>query len=128
MKLLLDTCTFLWINSDNEALSKKVRKLFLSQDNIVYLSAVSSWEIMVKHKLGKLPLPNNPTEFVRKGRELHHIEALPLTEAATWHLTNLPDFHRDPFDRMLICQTLEHNMTLLTPDPLILKYPVEIIW
>jgi PIN domain nuclease of toxin-antitoxin system len=128
MNLLLDTCTFLWLNADAKELSRTARELFSSPNNIVYFSAVSSWEIMVKHQLGKLPLPDNPTEFVRKGRILHNIETLPLTETATWRLKELSNFHRDPFDRMLICQALEHDMTLLTPDPLIHQYPVKIAW
>ncbi|MCP4695585.1 MAG: type II toxin-antitoxin system VapC family toxin [Gammaproteobacteria bacterium] len=128
MKLLLDTCTFLWINTNASELSKTARKLFASPNNMAYLSAVSSWEIMIKHRLGKLPLPDTPAKFVRDGRILHHIEALPLTEAATWHLDKLSNLHRDPFDRILVCQALEHGMTLLTPDPLIRQYSVETIW
>lgn len=128
MILLLDTCTFLWLNADTPELSTTARKLFSSPDNIVYLSAVSSWEIMVKHQLGKLPLPDTPVEFVRNGRILHHIEALPLTEAATWRLNELPNLHRDPFDRILVCQALEHNMVVLTPDQLIRQYSIETAW
>ena len=128
MKLLLDTCTFLWLNADAPEFSKAARELFISPDNIVYLSAVSSWEIMVKHRLGKLPLPDTPAEFVRSGRTLHHVETLCLTEAATWRLDKLSNLHRDPFDRILVCQALEHKMTLLTPDPLIQQYSVKTAW
>jgi len=128
MILLLDTCTFLWLNADAPELSTTARKLFSSPDNTVYLSAVSSWEIMIKHQLGKLPLPDTPVEFVRNGRILHHIEALPLTEAATWRLNELPNLHRDPFDRILVCQALEHNMVVLTPDQLIRQYSIETAW
>ena len=124
----MDTCTFLWLNADAKELSRAARELFASPNNIVYLSAVSSWEIMVKHQLGKLPLPYNPQKFVHNGRILHNIETLPLTETATWRLKELANLHRDPFDRMLICQALEHNMTLLTPDPLIHQYSVQIAW
>ena len=128
MNLLLDTSTFLWLNADAKELSKTARELFASPNNIVYLSAVSSWEIMVKHQLGKLPLPDNPRNFVHNGRILHNIETLPLTEAATWRLKELSNLHRDPFDRILICQALEHDMTLLTSDPLIHQYSVKIAW
>ena len=83
---------------------------------------------MVKHRLGKLPLPDSPKQFIHNGRILHHIETLPLTEGATRHLNELENLHRDPFDRMLVCQALEHNMTILTPDPLIRRYPIKTIW
>ena len=128
MKLLLDTCTFLWICADAKELSNTVRKLFTSTTNAVYLSSVSSWEILVKNKIGKLPLPENPIDFIQDGRLLHQIETLPLTESATFQLNELPDLHKDPFDRILICQTIEHNMTLLTPDPLINQYPINVMW
>jgi PIN domain nuclease of toxin-antitoxin system len=128
MKLLLDTCTFLWIYADAKELSSTARELFLSPKNLVYLSSVSSWEILIKNKLGKLPLPENPIDFIRNGRLFHRIETIPLTEAATWRLNEIPDFHKDPFDRILICQTIEHKMTLLTPDPLIHQYPIKVVW
>ena len=128
MKLLLDTCTFLWINADAPDLSEAAREAFTHPSNIVYLSAVSSWEIMVKHALGKLPLPEAPANFIRGGRQIHRITPLPLSEQATWHLADLPDLHRDPFDRMLICQAIAQDLCILTPDPLIRQYPVATLW
>ena len=128
MKLLLDTCTFLWINADAPELSEQVREAFTSPENNVYLSAVSSWEIMVKHALGKLPLPEAPGNFVRNGRLIHRIDALALTEQATWELAQLPNLHRDPFDRMLVYQAIAHGMIIMTPAPLIHQYPVETLW
>jgi len=128
VKLLLDTCTFLWIISDSSELSEKARQLFITTDNVIYLSVVSSWEIMVKHSLGKLPLPDTPAEFISNGRRVHHIESLALVEKAIWHLDKLPALHRDPFDRILVCQAMAHNLILLTPDPLILQYPVKTYW
>jgi len=80
---------------------------------------VSLWELSVKHALGKLPLPGTFDRFVVEERERHGIAALPLNEPAVLHLHTLPLLHRDPFDRMLICQTIEHDCVLLTPDPLI---------
>jgi PIN domain nuclease of toxin-antitoxin system len=64
MRLLLDTCTFLWITADASELSQNARKLFSDSSNEVYLSAASVWEIVVKHSLGKLPLPASPEEFI----------------------------------------------------------------
>lgn len=96
--------------------------------NEVLLSAVSVWELSVKHALGKLPLPSPLDRFVMDERERHGIAALALNERAVLHLHKLPSLHRDPFDRMLICQAIEHNCVLLTPDPLISQYPVRTRW
>jgi PIN domain nuclease of toxin-antitoxin system len=126
--LLLDTCTFLWIAANAPELTANARTLFSDPNNKVYLSSVSAWEISVKHALGKLPLPDTPEVFVREQRELHQIESLALDEASTLQLNNLPQIHRDPFDRMLVCQAIEHNLIILTPDPMIQQYPVETIW
>ena len=128
MKLLLDTCTFVWVISDDPALSPRSRELFARPDNEVFLSVVSVWEIVVKHQLGKLPLPTPPRMFVAGHRERHRIAALPLEEGAVFPLSALPDRHKDPFDRMLACQAIHHGLTLLTPDPLLQQYPVSHIW
>ncbi len=128
MRLLLDTCTFLWIVGDDPALSVRARELFAQPDNEVFLSVVSVWEIVVKHQLGRLPLPTPPRAFVSGHRERHRIAALPLEEDAVFQLPALPERHKDPFDRMLICQAIHHGLTLLTPDPAIHQYPVADVW
>jgi len=97
-------------------------------DNDVYLSAVSVWEIAVKQSLGKLPLPTSPERFIPIQRERHGIASLPLEEQAILYLSKLPLLHRDPFDRVLVCQAIQHEMTLLTPDPLITQYAVRTAW
>ncbi len=83
---------------------------------------------MVKHALGRLPLPNLPDQFIPTQRELHGIATLPLDEEATLYLSWLPALHSDPFDRMLICQALAQSLILLTPDEEITRYPVRTIW
>lgn len=128
MKCLLDTCTFLWIIADARELSPAVREMFTNRANEMLLSAVSIWELSVKHALGKLPLPGMFDRFIVEQRERHGITTLPLDEQAVLHLHKLPRLHRDPFDRMLICQTIEHDCVLLTPDPLITQYPVRTRW
>lgn len=128
MKCLLDTCTFLWIITDSQELSAAAKELFANPNNEVLLSAVSVWELAVKHALGKLPLPSALDRFVIEQRERHRIGALSLHEEAVVHLPKLPALHRDPFDRMLVCQAIEHNCVLLTPDPLIAQYPVRTQW
>ncbi|GAB4260311.1 MAG: type II toxin-antitoxin system VapC family toxin [Deferrisomatales bacterium] len=128
MRLLLDTCTFLWIISDAPELSERARNAFVDPANEVFLSSVSAWEIAVKHKLGRLPLPESPGRFVPAMRQRHQITALPLDEESALHLDRLPDLHRDPFDRMLVCQALVHGLTVVGRDRLISQYPVRTLW
>ena len=128
MKLLLDTCTFLWIISDSTELSELSRSLFRDSSNEVYLSAVSIWEISVKYTLKKLPLPQSPEKYISIQREKHMVDPLALDENSVLHLNRLPLLHKDPFDRMLICQAINHGMVILTPDELITQYPVASKW
>ncbi len=128
MKLLLDTCSFLWIIFDDAKLSETARKVFQEPANEVYMSSASAWEIAVKHSIGKLSLPEAPGELVPKQRNAHGITSLPLHENAALFVSRLPSIHHDPFDRMLISQALKDGMTLLTPDPLIQAYAVNTLW
>lgn len=128
MKLLLDTCTFLWIITDAPRLPPRVRELFRAADNDVFLSAASAWEIAVKHALGRLPLPDPPARFVPAQRDAHAVATLPIDEESALHLARLPALHRDPFDRMLVSQAIVHGLAILTPDPLVSQYPARTIW
>jgi len=128
MKLLLDTCTFLWIIAGDATLPPHVVALFRDSDNEVYLSAASAWEIAIKHALGRLALPSPPERFVPTERERHLITPLPIDEASALHLTRLPAIHRDPFDRMLVSQAIVHGLAILTPDPILTQYPARTIW
>jgi len=128
VKVLLDTCAFLWFIIDDPRLSSGAREIIVEPDNDVYLSSVSAWEISLKHALGRLPLPESPVLFVPRQRERHGIEPLPLDEVAALHHHKLQVLHKDPFDRMLICQAITGSMALLTPDDLIAQYPVRCLW
>ena len=128
MNILLDTCTFLWIVSGSDELSESARRVFTDPGNEVYLSVASAWEIIIKNQMGKLPLPEPPHDFIRKWRTLHDIDSLPLDEAAILQLSRLPDYHKDPFDRILVCQAIAGSMIILTPDPGITRYPVRTEW
>ncbi|OGP21072.1 MAG: twitching motility protein PilT [Deltaproteobacteria bacterium GWA2_57_13] len=128
MRLLLDTSAFLWIITDAPELSARARDLFVDPGNDVYLSSVSAWEIAVKYALGRLPLPEPPDRFVPSQRQEHGIEPLPLDEEAALHLARLPLLHKDPFDRMLVCQAMVHGLVVLTSDKLVYQYPVRTMW
>lgn len=128
MRILLDTGTFLWAVTDAPDLSDNARELIADPGNEVYLSAVSAWKIPVKNALGKLPLPDLPAIYTPAQRKRHGIETLHLDEEAALHLNRLPVLHKDPFDRMLVCQAITQGLVILTPDRLIAQYPVRTIW
>ena len=127
MRVLLDTCTFLWVIK-GAALPDRVRSVIASAETEVFLSVASTWEIVLKNTLGKMPLPESPYAFTRRNRLRHGIDSLPLHEEALAQLERLPPHHRDPFDRMLICQAIAEGLVLLTPDPEIQRYPVRTLW
>lgn len=128
MNLLLDTAVFLWLISGDDRLSDHARSAIRDPEHRVWLSVVSLWEISVKQKAGRLTLPRAAWSYVTTARERHGIESLALTEPAVAHLAKLPDVHRDPFDRMLVCQTIEHDLLLVTNDPVLHEYPVKTLW
>jgi len=128
MKLLLDTVTFLDAVLDPKCLTPRVRDLLLDPENERYFSIASSWEIAIKYSLGKLALPDTPERFVPEHREALGADVLALDEESVLHIVRLPHLHRDPFDRLLICQAIIHGMMLVTPDPRIAKYPVRTVW
>lgn len=127
MRVLLDTHIFLWFISGDPQLSNNVRDVIRDPDNAVYLSAVSVWEAIVKYQLGKLPLPEHPGTYLPKQRNLHQIASLTLDESSVAQLTHLPPLHRDPFDRMLICQALQNGLTIVTVDAAICAYSVSVM-
>jgi PIN domain nuclease of toxin-antitoxin system len=96
--------------------------------NEVLLSAVSAWEIVVKHRMGRLPLPESPERLIPTERGLRGVAALPFDEDSAMQGLRLPQLHRDPFDRMLIAQAIALGLAIVTPDPLITQYPVRVIW
>lgn len=128
MKLLLDTCTFLWVITDAPELSVTARGLIRDPDNDVWLSAASSWEIAIKYALRRLPLPAPPERFVPAQRTRHGLDSLALDEETVLYTHRLPLLHRDPFDRALVCQAIVHGLTIVTPDPLVTQYPVRCLW
>jgi len=126
--LLLDTCTFLWLAGGRTTLPPAAERAIRDPANEVLLSAVSVWEIVVKHRAGKLPLPEPPEVLIPAERTLRGIEPLPFDEEAALYGTRLPPLHRDPFDRMLIAQAVAQGLAIVTPDPLITQYPVRVLW
>jgi PIN domain nuclease of toxin-antitoxin system len=127
VKLLLDTCTFLWL-AGGSRLSETAAAAVQAPSNEVFLSAVSVWEIATKYRTGHLPLPEPPDRLVPIERKLRGVTALPFDEDSALQVLRLPPLHRDPFDRILICQAIAHGLAIVTPDPLISQYPLRVIW
>jgi PIN domain nuclease of toxin-antitoxin system len=127
MRLLLDTHAFLWYITNDPKLPRAAFDAIRDKSNEAYLSVVSVWEALVKHQIGKLTLPDPPDEYLRDRQKAHRITTLSLDGAAVSRLIQLPLHHRDPFDRMLICQALQHELTLVTSDEQLRRYPVALL-
>ncbi len=128
MRLLLDTHVFLWYITADPKLPIPFREAVRHDPaNEVYLSVASVWEAVIKHHLGKLPLPAPPADYLPKQRDAHGIASLPIDEGAMMHLAGLPLLHRDPFDRLLIAQALQHGLTVVTVDPEVTAYSVPVL-
>ena len=128
MKLLVDTCTFLWLAAADPRLTPAALSACRDPDNTVHLSALSAWEIAIKHRIGRLPLPESPRRYVTSRRGWLGLEPLPFDERAAAHDALLPQLHHDPFDRGLVSQAILHGMTIVTPDEAIARYPAPILW
>lgn len=128
MRLLLDTHAFLWWITDDPRLSEKGREIMGDGKNQLFLSAASGWEIAIKAKLGKLKVSDNLEHFIPEQVALNAIENLPIVLSHVLHVYTLPDYHRDPFDRLLISQAQLEGLPILTVDSQISQYPVEVLW
>jgi PIN domain nuclease of toxin-antitoxin system len=128
MRALLDTHTFLWWNLDAPQLSAEAREFIAKGSNEIFLSAASGWEIAIKAARGRLTLPEPPDQYVADRMRLHRFSALPIELSHALEVYRLPDIHQDPFDRLLIAQSQLEDIPLLTADPEIHCYQVEVIW
>lgn len=126
MKLLLDTHIFLWYITGDTRVGADLRTTIENAD-AVYLSVASLWETTIKYHLGKLPLPHPPHPWLTAQRELHGIESLAIDEASVARLSDLELHHRDPFDRILVCQAVEHDLQIVTVDAILARYPAKVL-
>jgi PIN domain nuclease of toxin-antitoxin system len=124
---LLDTAPFLWAASAPHLLSVKARKIIEGGKVPLAISAVSLWEVVIKAARGLLPIPN-PGEWLDAAVRGLDIEVLPVRAAHVYAIAQLPDIHKDPFDRMLIAQALAEGWTLITSDETVKQYSVTTIW
>ncbi len=127
MKALLDTHAFLWALSGDERMSRLARDTFAGPAGLS-LSIASVWEILIKVQSGKLNLPRPAGPYVLRKLAENGIEMLIISIDHLLALERLPMHHRDPFDRMLIAQSLEESLPIVTSDPLFARYDVRLIW
>jgi len=123
LNLLLDTHVLIWAFTDDPALSQSAREAIIDPDNLVFASAASVWEIAIKRAIGKLHAPDDVNNQI----ETHRFEPLAMTTSHAWTAGNLPQHHQDPFDRMLIGQAMEEELTIVTRDARFDDYGVPLI-
>jgi PIN domain nuclease of toxin-antitoxin system len=128
MKLLLDTHTFIWWDSEPDKLSPPALAACQDRANTLLLSVASVWEMQIKIQLGKLKLNLPLAEVIESQRKTNNIEILPVMLAHVFALQNLPMHHKDPFDRILIAQANVENVSVVSNDPLFAQYPVKVLW
>jgi len=128
MKVLLDTHAFLWWITDHPKLSSRAREIISDIENELFFSAASGWEITIKVQIGRLKLPDEPHRFIPGQLRMNAIQSLPILMSHALHVFTLPDHHRDPFDRLLIAQAQLEGFPIMSADPQIAKYQIEIIW
>jgi PIN domain nuclease of toxin-antitoxin system len=124
----MDTHTFLWWNDNDPQLSTDARHFIQDPANQIYLSVASVWEIVIKVQIGKLVANPSPEAYVRTHIRTNNFVLLPIIMEHALAVYDLPQHHRDPFDRILIAQSVCENMPLLTRDPLIQQYAVQTLW
>lgn len=128
MKLLLDTHTFIWWDSDPEQLSSRVLELCQDQANTLILSVASIWEMQIKVQLGKLKLKLPFAELVENQQRINTIQVLPIELGHVLEIDKLPPHHKDPFDRLLIAQAVVEEAVLLSKDTTFSAYSVQVVW
>ena len=128
MRILIDTHAFLWWLAGNRRLSAAAREVIDNPDNSVLVSAASAWEITTKHRLGRLPGADIVAGDVMAAIEDYGFQSLVITVAHAERAGRLPGPHRDPFDRMLIAQSLAHDLPLVSNESLFDRYGVRRIW
>ena len=125
--LLLDTCTLLWLVGDKSKIPPSAISAIDENREDLFVSAVSILEIGIKVAKGRLALPLSPLAWYERALQLHGLEERAVDGRISLFSTELPPVHADPFDRILIATARLQNLTILTPDPLIQKYP-DVKW
>ena len=127
LKILLDTHVWLWLLGEPEQFTSEGLARLRSGDTQLFLSAASTWEIAIKHALGKLRLPSDDIEYVRARLRQTPAQSLPIQHEHALRIARLPRHHRDPFDRMLIAQAQVEGLAIMTDDRMFPAYDVTVV-
>lgn len=127
MRFLLDTHCWLWLQTDRGRFGAGLLETLAAPSSRRYLSAASVWEIVIKHAIGKLPLPEPPAIYVPQRMRVSQVRELAITHAHTLAVGGLPPHHRDPFDRVLVAQAQLEGLTLVTADSVFVDYDVRLV-
>ncbi|WP_204079982.1 type II toxin-antitoxin system VapC family toxin [Mycobacterium riyadhense] len=126
-RYLVDTHVWLWMQSDPDRLSDETRAIVADVRNNILFSAASAWEIAIKYRLGKLALPEAPASYVPDRMRRSGTPMLPIEHAHVLRTAELPDHHRDPFDRVLVAQAQLLDLTIVTADDQLSSYDVAVV-
>ncbi len=127
MRILLDTQVWLWMLAAPDRLSEDSRTLLIAAENELLFSAASAWEIAIKHGLGKLRLPGSPAKYIPRMMVHTSVTPLPIHHRHALHVASLPEYHRDPFDRLLVAQAQLEGVPIISADRHFREYDVEVI-
>ncbi len=128
MRLLVDTCAVIWLRTSRSRFSRRVLDLLEDSSNQVYVSAASSWELAIKRSLGRLDPGFKPNEMIPRALAESGLEPLGITHEHALNVGNLPPYHKDPFDRLLVSQCQIEGLTMLSPDGAFKAYGISVLW
>ncbi|MGQ0573011.1 MAG: type II toxin-antitoxin system VapC family toxin [Pseudonocardia sp.] len=127
MRILLDTNVVVWMVENPDRLRPDVVDLIVADSTVLVLSAVVPWEVAIKWRTGKLVVPGHPRDWTRRVAREFGVERLPVAETHATQVADLPDHHRDPFDRLLIAQAQVEDIPIVTADQRFAAYDVEVV-
>ena len=128
MPYILDTCTLLWLGGDPDRLSKKAQQLIDHPENELAVCDTSLWEIALKYRAGKLPLPIPATQWIEKQLDFFQIQHLSIALEDILVSAELKSDHNDPFDRLIAAQAIRHGSPVITPDQELSKLGANALW
>ena len=128
MKYLLDTHAFLWFVLDDKRISTTAKSIIKDSKNEIFFSAASAWEIAIKMKLNRLRIKGNLEPFIIEQLSTNNIVPLSITIYHSLYIEQLPQIHKDPFDRIIIAQSIVENLQLISTDKNIRKYNIKVVW
>ncbi len=128
MKYLLDTHTLLWLTTNDPRLSQNSKELYLNAENEIFFSMASVWELAIKSSIKKITFAKTLEDYIEEHVKGNNIEIMQIELPHVLRVESLPFHHRDPFDRLLIAQAIENNISIIGMDSIFDKYKINRIW